>query len=173
MNYLTAESKKYYINNTIWKRKLPNDLENLRHFNNILYDNVIIFHFDFMYSIQKSKINMYDCIFIDTINICLRYYNLIKKLYPYNNVNVVIWFNEHVIKLLHILKIDYDVFKQVIDIIPNFAIFDMKDISKIKDIDNKQYKHIFYGSFIKINLENSEGQNWNAINGQLFIKPKF
>ena len=44
----------YYINNTIWSRNLANtDKSKITWFDNIKYSDIIILHFDFIYSIMR------------------------------------------------------------------------------------------------------------------------
>lgn len=157
----------YYINNTPWKSKL--NLDNLKRFESINYNDIIIFHFDFVYSVFKvvSQQKPEKTIFISAINCCLRLAEVIKKLYPYNKIYIIIHTKE---KEILKINIDYNTFKSVIDIIPNIAIVSEKTDIKNFDIYNSQnYKHIFYGNLFKIEriLNNCEKQKMFLLNGLL------
>lgn len=153
----------YYICNTPWGKYLNYD--KIKKFKDMRYSDTIIFHFDFWYSVFKvsEKTNYSRNVFISAINVCLRYYQIINKLYPYNNVRVVI----HVKKQSN-LALDYNTFKSVLDLIPNFAICDNND-----DLfDSDLYKHIFYGNCngMKGLLEVADSQIWSATRGVLNIR---
>lgn len=153
----------YYIDNVPWQRKI--DYSNIKKFKNIEYNQNIVFHFDFMYSIFKLSKNNYQydkTIFVSAINACLRYYQIIKKFYPYNKVFVIIH-----LKKKNSFCLDCETFETVTNLIPNFAVYDGEDAK----FDNKNYKHIFYGlcNNIKSKMKNSEIQSWNTVQGNLII----
>lgn len=156
----------YYINNIPWQRNLNYD--NILKFKSISYGDAIIFHYDFVQSIFKvvNQSKGYNKnIFISAINACLRYKQIIQKLYPYNKVYIII----HTRKNMRV-SIDYNTFKKILDIIPNFAICD--NLEDCLYFDTKQYKHIAYGTCSNIlsNLKNSEKQKWTTVQGNLIIK---
>lgn len=157
----------YYIENTAWKSKL--NLDDIKKFKTIKYSNSIIIHFDFLYSLMKvtTKQKAETSIFVSAINICFRLYEIIKKLYPYNNVYVII--HTRKTKILN-LNIDYDTFKTIIDILPNFAIITKEQIDDLSYFDSKEYKHIFYGRCNNITFDNSECQYWSIFKGNLIVK---
>lgn len=157
----------YYIENTPWKRK--NDINKLLRFDNIKYNDVIIFHFDFLESIVKTKMlnkNINKTSFIHSINVCLRHYSIIKQLYPYNKIDIII----HIKNNLN--YVDISTFQAIIDIIPNFALVSEKDIINIKYFNNNMYKHILYGNCnnVKNMLTNSDYQIWKLLQGKIYIK---
>lgn len=170
----------YFIENTFWKSKLK-DIDKIKKFENIKYNDIIIFHFDFIYSIVKtfsaykgSKYlqNISDTTFFSTLSVCLRYYELIKKLYPYNEINIII--NTSTEKIMNsVYKIHNDAFKSVVDIIPNFALIDnnnSKDIENLNYFTTNNYKHILYGNNKNIkNILTKNIQNWKIMQGKLFI----
>ena len=169
------KDKIYYIENTFWKSKLPK-LENIKKFNNIKYSNVIIFHFDYLYSLFKTlssyKIN--DIMFIHAINVCLRYYGLLKQLYPYNKIYIIVETTSG--KLTNkVYKINNEVFRSMIDIIPNFALIDYtneQDMEDLKYFNSEQYKHVIYGNKykdLKDTLDHCDCQHWKVLGGKLFI----
>ena len=159
----------YYISNTPWKSKLH--LDKIKTFNSLKYNDNIYLHFDFLSSIIKVtsiKERPQKTLFLSAINICLRLYEIIKKLYPYNSIYVIIYTKE---KELYNLNIDYNTFKSVIDILPNFAIITNKQISELNSFNNKTCKHIFYGNVCsKAMFNNSECQIWNILQGNLLVK---
>lgn len=134
----------YYINNTIWSRNLV-DKSKLTFFDNIRYSDIIILHFDFVYSLTRvlTQASPAKTIFMSTINVCLRLYSTIKKLYPYNKVYVIIHTKHNV--LVKSTKIDYDAFQSVINIIPNFALITPDDYEDLAAFKLNNFKHIFYG----------------------------
>ncbi len=136
----------YYINNTIWSRNLANiDKSKIIWFDNIKYSDIIILHFDFIYSIMRvmTKEKPNKLIFMAAINVCLRLYSTIKKLYPYNKVYVIIHTKHNV--LVKSTKIDYDAFQSVINIIPNFALITSDNYEDLVAFKLNNFKHIFYG----------------------------
>lgn len=154
--------EQYYITNIPWQRKLNYD--DLVKFD-IKPNDTIIFHFDFWYSVFKIRgIKPDKRIFISGINACLRYYQIIRKIYPYNNVRVIIHQKQNYNQILN-----YSAFKSIIDIIPNFAI--VQDSSDLEYFNKSNYKHIFYGMFTKL-PENSDYQKWSVMNGNLIIRGK-
>ena len=162
--------KLYYIENTPWKRKL--DIYSLERFN-IKYKDILIFHFNFitsLYKVNDVKLNPDKQIFLSAINICLRYYQIIKKLYPYNKLYVIIYTRKDKISRINI---DYDTFKSIIDLIPYFAIVnnlpvDNQENFKLLCNPNGDIKHIFYG-FSDVNIKNISYQKWNLLKGKLYI----
>lgn len=156
--------KQYYIVNVPWKNKLNYD--SLLRFDNINCNDEIIFHFDFLNSIFKvdSKSKGYSKnIFISAINVCLRNYQIIHNIYPYNKIRVVIHINSK-----YKLSLDYTTFKTILDIIPDFAVCDGFDDS----LDKEKYKHIFYGNCCnaRYHMKNSDSQDWLINNGELNIR---
>lgn len=150
----------YYIVNIPWQRNL--DYSKIPKFN-IRYNDTIVFHYDMFYSIFKVgfKVKGYNKnIFVAVINACLRYHQIIKKLYPYNKICVVIHVKENVS-----LAVDFDTLKAILNIIPNFAVC---NDTKLR-FDEENYKHIYYGTF-KQNLKVAEKQDWYVTMGKLLIK---
>lgn len=170
----------YFIENTFWKSRLKN-IDKIPKFDNIKYNDIIIFHFDFIYSIAKTFSaykgsrylqNITNTTFFNTLSVCLRYYELIKKLYPYNEINVII--NTSTEKIMNnVYKIHNDAFKSVVDILPNFALIDNNNKKDIKDLNyftSDKYKHILYGNNKNIkNIITKNFQNWKVMQGKLFI----
>ena len=160
----------YYIENTIWTRHYQK--EKIETFS-LKFTDSIILHFDFTFSIFKAKsmykkqINLTKTELIDCINVCLRQYQKIRQLYPYNDVFVIIYVDNIGQKLFT----DLNFFKSVIDILPNFAITSNKQNQDLAYIfNNKNYKHIFYGNFMDIIKNyNIDYQNWKIIRGKLYI----
>ena len=134
----------YYINNTIWSRNLV-DKSKLTFFDDIKYSDIIILHFDFVYSLTRvlTQASPAKTIFMSTINVCLRLYSTIKKLYPYNKVYVIIHTKHNV--LVKSTKIDYDAFQSIINIIPNFALITPDNYEDLTAFKLNNFKHIFYG----------------------------
>lgn len=163
-----VNNKIYYIENTPWKDKLV--LADVTKFN-LRYSDTIIFYYDFSYSYLKimSKQTTNNLIFISAINCCLRFYEVIKKLYPYNDVYVVIYTED---KLAKTLKIDSKTFRAVTDIIPNFAVVSKTNFSDLSYYNQKNYKHIFYGKCnnAKSIFTNSDTQQWLLFKGKIVIK---
>lgn len=161
--------KQYYIANTIWQSKFNKDKVKL--FDSINYGDNIILYYDFLYSYYKiaTKQKQNKLLFIAAINCCLRMKEKLKQLYPYNNIYICLYVKDKNSKLNFI---DYDVFKSVIDMIPDFAFITEEDLVDLTYFDNKNNKQIFYGrcSEIKEKLKNSDYQIWNIINGILYIK---
>lgn len=156
----------YYINNIPWQRNLNYD--SILKFKSISYGDAIIFHYDFVQSIFKviNQSKGYNKnIFISAINACLRYKQIIQKLYPYNKVYIII----HTRKNMRV-SIDYNTFKKILDIIPNFAI--CNNLEDCLYFDTKQYKHIFYGNCngMKNLLKIADSQIWSTIRGILNIR---
>lgn len=155
--------KQYYVVNTPWKRKV--DTEGIPLFD-VSYDDTIIFHFDYANSVYKAGVKFIvydkyrDVLIIPAINVCLRYYQLIKKLYPHNKVRVIIYINKS-----NLYDKVYDIFKAILDIIPNFAV--CRDTTILNDFNNEQYKHILYGNHIS---SYSSMQKWMILNGNLIVK---
>lgn len=170
----------YFIENTFWKSKLKS-IDKIRKFEDIKYNDIIIFHFDFIYSIAKTfsayKGSRYlqditNTTFFSALSVCLRYYELIKKLYPYNEINVII--NTSTEKTMNnVYKIHNDAFKSVVDILPNFALIDnnvKKDIEDLRYFTSNKYRHILYGNNKNIKKVITKNfQNWKVMQGRLFI----
>lgn len=156
----------YYISNIPWQRKLNYD--SIIKFN-ISYTDIIIFHFDLLYSILKidRKAKGYSKnIFVAVINACLRYYQIIKKLYPYNKIKIIIHTKESMSIVL-----DYAALRSILDLLPNFAV--CLDIDEeLFSFDKQNYKHIIYGSCSNLSskYKTSEKQNWSTIQGNLIIR---
>lgn len=155
----------YYIVNVPWQRNLNYD--DITRFN-IKYSDVIVFHFDFIASVFKVNRQKYTGynrnIFISAINVCLRYRQIIKKLYPYNEVSVIIH-----LKNKANVALDLETFKTVLNLIPNFAVCD--DTSDTY-FDFNNYKHIFYGycSNYYNKIITADKQLWSTVMGRLIIK---
>lgn len=158
-------TKQYYLKNTVWSKYV--DLDSIPKFKNIAYDDFIIFHYNLTYSIFKvsTSTNYSKNIFISAINVCLRYYQLIKKLYPYNKVRVIIHVHDKIK-----VSIDVDTFKSILDIIPNFAVCSEERFN-ILDFDNSFIKHIFYGC--SYDLTFSDSQQFKVSMGHLSIKEEY
>lgn len=152
----------YYICNTPWKRKL--DITKLKKFDDIKYIDTIIFHFDLCYSVFKvgRQTGYSKDVIISAINICLRYYNIIKSLYPYNKIRVIIHLKNNIK-----IALDKESYQKVIDIIPNFAVCD--NLNELEYFNTDNYKHIIYGG-IRPDLKNK--QIWSVIDGKLIIQRK-
>nr|CAI9751400.1 hypothetical protein DGKKSRWO_DGKKSRWO_CDS_0109 [uncultured phage]CAI9752286.1 hypothetical protein CVNMHQAP_CVNMHQAP_CDS_0109 [uncultured phage] len=164
---MSEQNKIYYIENTPWKDKLDSD--SIKRFSQLFYSDKIIFHFDFAYSyfkvLTKQKSN--SVLFIAAINCCLRFYETIKRIYPYNEVYIIIYVEDKIAKTL---KINSDTFQKVIDIIPDFAV-----VNSTKDLDyfnTANYKHIFYGkcSNAKAIFTNCETQSWSLFKGKIVVQ---
>lgn len=153
----------YYISNTPWKRKL--NIEEVKRFNNIRYSDAIVFHFDFTYSIFKvnQKTRGYTKkLFVSAINVCLRFYQIIKSIYPYNKVYVIIYVRNG-------FGLDINTLKLILDLIPNFAASDENCSCYFNGINS--YKHIFYGSCNGTEKDIiSNKQDWSVIDGNLVVK---
>lgn len=162
-------NEQYYINLTPWKREL--NLDKVKRFNEIHYADVIILHFDFISSLFTTKEKPNKQIFVAAINICLRVYEIIKKLYPYNLVYVIIHTRKTAINHF---TIDFDTFKSIIDLVPNFAIIAKEDNnSDLMYYNQSSYKHIFYNflnTIIKNKFSNCECQFWKTISGKLIVR---
>lgn len=160
----------YYIENTIWAKNYKK--EEIERFSLNFTDSIIL-HFDFTYSIFKTKstykkqVNMDKTELVDCINVCLRYYQKLRKLYPYNDIFVIIYIDNIGQKLFT----DLEFFSRVIDILPNFALVsDKKSQDLACLLKNKSYKHVFYGNFMDI-IKNYDidYQVWRVIQGKLYI----
>lgn len=153
----------YYVLNIPWQRNL--DTGSIPKFKDLKYNDVIIFHFDVWYSVFKAggaSFTGFDkSNFVAILNACLRYYQIIKKIYPYNKLRVVIHLKNQK------LVLDYDTFKSVIDILPNFAV--CKDTKELEYFDSESYKHIIYGSCNNHIPKNTEYQKWSVIKGNLIV----
>lgn len=166
-------NEQYYINLTPWKKKL--DLDEIPKFNNISYKNTVILHFDFispLFMISTTK-KPNKTIFIAAINICLRISEIIRKVYPYNKVYVVI----HTKKVnMSQFVINFDTFKSIIDIIPNFAIVTKENNFDLDYYNQENYNHIFYGfNSLDMNklvekFNQCKKQYWKTFNGKLIVK---
>lgn len=163
-------NKLYMINNTFWKNKL--NLDNIKRFKTIKYGDNIILHFGVQQSLNKimvkigSKFN--PTLFISIINACLRIYEIIKKVYPYNKIYVILHLSKN--NYLNSRFTDISMYKSVIDIIPNFAVINSYD--ELDYFDSVSYKHIFYCmdfSDLKTLFHISEIQIWKNLNGSLYI----
>lgn len=160
----------YYINNTVWSRNLV-DKSKLTFFDDIKYSDIIILHFDFVYSLTRvlTQASPAKTVFMSTINVCLRLYSTIKKIYPYNKVYVIIHTKHNV--LVKSTKVDYDAFQSIINIIPNFALITPDDYEDLAAFKLNNFKHIFYGlcnnAHKYFDVENK--QRLNIFNG----KPRF
>lgn len=156
--------KQYYIANTIWQSKF--NVDNIKKFDNIKYDDKIILYYDFPYSYYKIMLKQKQdrVLFIAAINCCLRMYEKIKQIYPYNSIYVCIYTNDKTL-------IDYEAFKSVIDLIPDFAIITDDNKEDLSYFTGLEYKHIFYGRCNGIkNIIKENYQYWSIINGNLIIK---
>lgn len=159
--------KVFYISNCPWKRKI--DFDSIKKFSKIPYTDNIIFNFDLDYSITKvsnliHKTNDDNKIIISSINICMRYYGILSKIYPYNSIRVVIHTNNNKY---------YNILRPVVDLIPDFAVIITKQQQKdIENLDKIGYKHIVYGlcSNLKSKIKNTECQSYYTINGILIVK---
>lgn len=155
----------YYIVNVPWQRNL--DYDKIEKFN-IKFSDVIVFHFDFVNSVFKVDRQKYPGynknVFVSAINACLRYLQIIKKLYPYNKIYVIIHLKQNAK-----ISLDVETFKSVLNLIPNFAVCDDSLDTYFDDVN---YKHIFYGYcsnyYNKINI--AEKQLWSTVMGRLIIK---
>lgn len=154
----------YYILNCPWKRKLK--LDSVKRFDNISYNNIIVFNFDLDYSVIKTsntlnKNNTDSKLVISSINICMRYYGIITKLYPYNNIKIIIHTNN--VKY-------YNILRPIINLMPDFAITIKQQDTKF--LDQEKYKNIVYGSCsnLKSKIKNTECQSYYTIDGVLFVK---
>lgn len=161
----------YYIDNVPWKRNLS--IASIPKFNNLRYEDKIVFHFDFSYSIfnvQKAKFSYFKdkSIFISAINVCLRYYQIIKTIYPYNDIYVIIYTKSNLK-----LSVSYETLKTVIDLIPRFAICNNENSTAVQDFNTDSYKHIIYGNCGNIHnmlTVKDNVQKWQVRLGKLIIK---
>lgn len=151
--------QQYYIINIPWQRNINYD--KMLRFESIRYTDTIIFHYDVMQSIFKvaNKKGYDKTVFVTVINACLRYYKIIRTVYPYNKLYVVIHLKNNIL-------LTYDAFKSIIDLIPNFAIVDNDDVL----FDEQGYKHIFYGNCGNSKYQQAEKQVWSVVMGKLLIK---
>lgn len=153
--------KMYYIKNVPWQRNLNYD--NIPKFKNIKYGDTIVFHFDLPFSkLKVLHAPGYDKkFFISAINICLRYYQIIRNIYPYNKIGIIIHLGSG--KLSPI----FDALQAVVDIIPNIAVDKTDNVY----FDDYKHKHIFYcGSSSCQKLKVAEYQLWQVFEGKLKIK---
>ena len=161
----------YYIQHTPWKRKL--NLDNIKKFEDIKYNDVILFHFDFPYSVFStlSDCKCNDKIFIAAINVCLRICQIIKTIYPYNKCYVIIHTKKKA--MFHNTILSYETFRSIIDIIPNFAVINEEIKEDLEYFTQKTYRHIFYGmcnNCYNYYQKTNSCQRWSVINGNLIIK---
>lgn len=159
----------YYIEHTLWERNF--DVDKIEKFNNLAFGDTIILHFDFIYSVFKTKTSKQSVnkdIIFDAVNVCLRMYQRIKQLYPYNTVYVIIHAEKQALRRL---IVDYSVFKALIDIIPNFALVIDKNDDDLKYYDKSNYKHIIYGKCngLKTLYSPDNYQTWLILNGRLYV----
>lgn len=154
--------EKYYIDNTPWKRKL--EVDSIPKFNTN-YTDIIVFNFDLTYSLYKtqSKTKIVSLVpYVSAINVCLRYYQLIKNFYPYNKVRVLILVKRH-------SNVNYEVLKSILDNLFNFAVSYIDDIDY--DYTDSCYKHIIYGNNYMTNIQDKKQlQNWSVIAGKLLVR---
>lgn len=161
--------KLYYMANTPWQKK--NNIRQLERFSDIRQKDVIIFHYGVLYSFTKiqdvQKFRKRDYV-VAVINSCLRFYNIIKKVYPHNKIYVVL----HTVGIDSLTKGALRVFT---DFLPGFAVYDKtKDESKetMGYFDKKgQYYHIVYGqhSMMKGLIEIANRQIWHTNQGEIKI----
>lgn len=168
MEYKTYKEM-YYIEHTIWNKYF--DKDKVIKFDDISYGDTIILHFDFLYSVFKTKTSKQTVdksIIMDAVNICLRMYQKIKTIYPYNNVDVIIHSDKHSVGRL---VIDTDAFQALVDILPNFALVTDKDDPNLDYYNYNCYKHIFYGTCngTKNKYDRNNCQMWKILNGKLYI----
>lgn len=159
----------YYIEHTLWERNF--DVDKINIFDNINFGDTVILHFDFIYSIFKTKTSKQKVdktIIFDAINICLRMYQKVKKLYPHNTVRVIIHAEKQALKRL---IVDASAFQALIDIIPGFAIVTERCDPDLKYYDKSNYKHIIYGkcSGLKTLYSPENYQTWLILNGKLYV----
>lgn len=152
----------YYMDNIPWQRCI--DYDKIPKFN-IKYGDMVIFHYDLFYSVFKISNNAKGYnknLFVAVINACLRYYQIIKNIYPHNRICVIIHLKPNVKFML-----DFNTFKLILDMIPNFAVCDDTE----NRFDSGKYKHIFYGCLDVYNqLKTAEKQRWSTTQGNLLIK---
>lgn len=169
MTMLKTFKEMYYIEHTIWNKYFDKDKIPL--FKDIKYDDIIILHFDFLYSVFKTKTSKQKVdktIIVDAINICLRMYQKIKTVYPYNKLYVIIHADKH---SMGTLIIDTEAFQKLIDIIPDFALVSNKDDPDLDYYKSDCYKHIIYGTCngVKNKYKAKNCQTWRILNGKLYI----
>lgn len=161
--------QEYYIEHTLWERNF--DVNKIDRFDNLNFNDSIILHFDFIYTIFKTKTSKHVVnknIIFDAINVCLRMYQKIKKLYPYNTVYVIIHAEKQALKRL---VVDSSAFQAIIDIIPNFALVTDKSDQDLEYYNKSNYKHIIYGKCngLKTLYAPENYQIWLILNGKLYI----
>lgn len=163
---------KYYMSNIPWRSKL--NLDSILKFQNLKFTDTIIFHYNLAYSIFKTEgnksISLQAEVTVNSINVCLRYYQILKELYPYNKIRVIIYINDKIR-----CTVKSSVYQKIIDIIPNFALvaIDSADVdNNIKYFDKPEYKHILYGMSLSFkNYFNiSDVQKWETALGNLIVK---
>ena len=144
--------QQYYIENVPWQRNL--DYDKILCFENLKFSDYIVFHFDTFYAQNKvSKYNpVSNNLLIASINACLRYYQIIKKLYPYNQIRVIM----HTLGKTENLEV-------ILSMIPNFAVTQGYDNNLFTE---QRYKHIYYGKLIPTN---HNIQRWSCVKGNLII----
>ena len=158
-------NKLYYTENTVWNRYL--DLDSIPKFNNVRYGDTIIFHFSLVYSITKvfgqyGKLDK--STFVGSINICLRYYQIIKKLYPHNDVRIII----HVDNLgdPNTAEYYYSCIRAISDLIPYVAV--TVGYPNVINFDCEKVHHIYYGK--TVNLKYSQSMKFTVVKGHLIAK---
>lgn len=162
--------KQYYIVNTPWERKWEPD--NIPKFA-LLSNDKVVFHYDMLYSLFKMNgvvCNSSDktaLIVVSAINTCLRFYEKIKQLYPYNEVFVVL-------RMDNIAKPYLEVANTFVGFLPHFAVLSKENKHTLMEINKTNYFHIVYGgtsNYVEPYLSFSGGlQQWSLNVGCVHVK---
>lgn len=131
-------NKDYYLQNTIWARKF--DPEKVQPRFSVQYGDRIYFHFELAYSLFKtvSKESNTRSVVVPVLNVCLRFYQRIKQLYPYNEVFVIIHADNLPDKYASAAK-------TLTDFLPNFAVYCKDNADSLEELDAEGNYHIVYG----------------------------
>lgn len=162
-------NKLLYIDNIPWKQKL--NLNKIKKFSDIKYGDKIILHIDYLNVVFHSQRSQRVQDIVPVINISLRIREVIKQLYPYNEIFIIIYINP--INLNCIFK--PSTIQSIIDIIPNIALVDISNsdyLSDLKYFNDFSYKHIFYKNIKKDikDVLNKNFQNWYISQGKIIVR---
>lgn len=164
--------RQYYISNTPWERKWEPD--KIPKFVLTPKDKVV-FHYDMLYSMFKmncvgTSSSKTALIVVSAINTCLRFYQKIKQLYPYNEVFVVL-------RMDNIATPYLEVASAFVSFIPHFAVLSKENRHTLMEINKADYFHIVYGStnnYVEPYLSFSGGlQQWSLNVGRVHVKETY
>lgn len=160
------DTKQYYFANSIWQSKF--NPKQVRQFANLDFNSKIILYYDFPFSCLKISLKQKQdkILAIAAINCCLRLYEKIKQIYPYNDIYVCIYTKNNGLNS----QLDAKTFKTIIDLIPDFALITDEDLEDLSQLLDKNYRHIFYGNCSNIKKRISKNyQCWSTFNGRLNV----